>query len=120
MKPIDLWRAIVTDHATERWVERVELPPGRLRPALSAARPAPRRLRRRVREGYRAGRWPGPTRLFVHRPTGAVFVLKPDFREPDGSVPGWVVVTILPLWACRGGGDVCEIAEDGPCAIASH
>lgn len=111
MKRIDLRRVTFTDNALERWAERIGLPAWQFRPTLLQAVPAHRRLRRRGREAYKSGRWPGPTRVYVERTVGVVFVIA---RDPDR------VVTVLPLWACRMGGDVVEVEveverEGEPC-----
>lgn len=120
-EPMDLARVGLTDHAVARWAERIGLPGWHLRRALVASRPANRRLRRRVREGCRGGRWHRlPTFVRVDRATGAVFVIGRAAERSSGHGSPWIVVTVLPLDACRVCPEVAEVEqEDTACPAAT-
>lgn len=112
----DLRRVGLTDHAVEKWEERIGLPTWKAWSSLARSRAAGRQLRRRVREGMCPdGRWPRPTRVRVDRGLGVVFLLVP-------ASPGrWAVSTVLPLDACRVGPEVAELGQEGElCPVGSQ
>lgn len=119
---IDPARVCVTDHALYRWAERIGLPDWRIWDALATSVPANRRVRRRIREAAKDGRWHRkPTLIRVDSATGSVFVIGRDASRSSGHARAWLVCTVLPLWACRVGGDVSEPdreAESCPAANA--
>jgi hypothetical protein len=109
---IDLTHVGVTTHAFERWVERIGLDGWLLWGSLARSVPANRGLRRRVREAQYRRSWPGRTLVRVDRATGAVFVIAHGLDRSTGCARPWKLVTVLPLWACRAGGDVVEVERE--------
>ena len=109
MTPLDLARVGITDHARQRWAERVGLPGWQLRFALTRARRPNRRLRRRIRRALTARDcyWGGQA-VLIDRPTGAVFVIRP---EGEGRGSKSALVTVLALAEFLLGPEVVTAAD---------
>ena len=109
MPTIDLSRVLVSNHATERWQERVGLPAHKLGPSLRRSVRPDRDLEQAIyhwlAHGKRTWRMPYLTNpLRVDHETGAVFVLKTYSRWRSDGAECWMLATVTSLELVRGHG----------------
>lgn len=104
---VDLARVGITDHARDRWAERIGLPRWQFRFALNRARRPNRRLRRRIRQRLTPNDvWRDGCTVRIDRQAGAVFVLRPQ----DDAARKWCVATVIALAEFRLGGGIVDAA----------